>query len=137
MRQILQKTLKELGREIGDPIFLGLADRETCESLAFVARDGKDCLAASAILGDMLSHHERAMEALGRAGDETFDLAITTSRFHVLVVPLEEVRCYLVLFTDREENLFLARSLLRKHRKVLSGIVAGKVTHQNQEVLSC
>jgi len=141
MRQQLKEALSEMSLRLPGLVFAGICDAETAEPLASIEkdeRDGVDALAASAVMGDMLTQHSWAIEALGGSESvgETLDLVVSTRNMSLIIVPLEEVRCYIVMAMRKEEHLDLARSMLRESRTCLARIIAGWPLAGKQVALS-
>jgi hypothetical protein len=142
MRRQLKEVLNEMSLRLPGLVFAGICDAETSEPLASIEKDekdGVDALAASAVMGDMLTQQSWAVEALGgheRVG-ETLDLVVTTRNMSVIIAPLDDVRCYVVMAVRKEEHLDVARLLIRENRGSLSCIIAGWPLAGKQEVLSC
>ncbi|MEO0192191.1 MAG: hypothetical protein ABIM46_05355 [candidate division WOR-3 bacterium] len=139
MRQQLKEALEKISHRLPGLLFMGICDAETAESLALVGDESLDALSASAVLGDMLTQQSWALEALGgreRVG-KTLDLVLRTRNMSLIVAPLDDVRCYMVLALRNAEYLDLARSLIRESSAYLSWIIAGRALVEKQEALSC
>ncbi len=130
--QRVMGVLEQMAHEVPGFVHSAVVDLEMANPVAEyadpgVSASGLDLGKTASLYTDMVRIHLKNIQCLG--GDdalgETQDMFIATDRFYMIMKPMPSIMCYQCMLIRRNDNLGIARSVLRRYSDTIETLIKG------------